>query len=70
MALILPLVIFYAFRQFFQTCNCFNCFNRIPHLRYSIYQYSNREKNQLIMQRQIGMGAVKALDDLINSELQ
>ncbi|MFO0118125.1 MAG: hypothetical protein ACK521_11115 [bacterium] len=64
----MPLFIFYAFRQTTHSCDCFNCFNRIPHLRYSIYQYTKREKNEFIMQRQIGMGAVKALDELVDRE--
>lgn len=37
LVLFTPCIIFYVFRSTTNSCDCFTCFNRIPHLRYSIY---------------------------------
>ena len=68
--MILPCIFYYAFRSLRMSCDCFVCFNRIPHLRYSIYQYNAYERNIQKEERYFGMGAVNAYNNLIDDELR
>lgn len=68
--MIIPCIFYYAFRSLRMSCDCFECFNRIPHLRYSIYQYTAYERNIQKEERYFGMGAVNAYNNLIDNELR
>ena len=58
----LPFAVYYTYYSLADTHDCFECFNRIPHLRYSIYQYTLQERNNNY-ELKVGKGAVKLFKD-------
>lgn len=54
----LPYVVYFFIITVMEPHDCFDCFNRIPVLRYSIFQYTLQERNNL-RELQIGKGFVE-----------
>lgn len=61
---LLPHVAFLTFRQVSEVNDCFECFNRIPPGKYSIYQYTLEERRHMKEQRQLGEGAIRNFERL------
>ena len=59
-----PLIIFLTFNTFEPPHDCFQCFNRLGSVRYSIFQYTLQERNR-ILEAKFGLGAVKTYENLI-----
>jgi hypothetical protein len=59
-----PFFIFLATNTWQKPHDCFECYNRLPNVRYSSWQYSAFERNQLLESR-YGRGAVRIYEDLI-----
>ena len=53
-----PYIIFLTTNTYMRPHDCFDCYNRLPGVRYSIFQYTTYERNKNIELR-YGMGAVK-----------
>ena len=49
--------------------DCFECYNRLPGVRYSSFQYSAYERNRNLESR-YGKGAVKIYEDLVRQAQQ
>lgn len=43
----LPYIVYFTIVTFMEPHDCFDCFNRIPVLRYSIFQFTIQERNSL-----------------------
>lgn len=59
-----PFFIFLLINTCWEPHDCFECFNRLPGVRYSIFQYSAYERNRNLEER-YGRGAVKIYEDLV-----
>lgn len=59
-----PFFVFLAFNSFSQSHDCFECFNRLPGVRYSSFQYTLEERNHNLEIRQ-GRGAVRNFENLL-----
>ena len=60
----IPFIAYFGVASFTKPHDCFECFNRIPTLKYSIYQYTSYERN-LMREERVGQGAVKRFNDMI-----
>jgi hypothetical protein len=47
--------------------DCFECFNRLPNKRYSIYQFTQDERNRQ-RDRQYGKGAIERFESLLRED--
>jgi hypothetical protein len=62
--LLVPLIVYFLGKTFCPTHDCYECYNRLPGVRYSIFQFNRLEKN-LIFEKRQGKGAVKIYNNLI-----
>ena len=62
--LLAPIMVFLAFNSYYAPHDCFNCYNRLPGVRYSSFQYSAYERNQNLESR-YGIGAVRMHENLM-----
>lgn len=56
---------FFGCHSVWHTHDCFKCFNRLPKGRYSIFQYTDQERNKKLEKRYWGAGAVRNYQRLI-----
>jgi hypothetical protein len=64
MCTLLPYIVYFAIVTFMEPHDCFDCFNRIPVLRYSIFQFTIYERN-INRELQFGLGYVKMYNSMI-----
>lgn len=64
-----PYAVYFAHQTFVTPHDCFVCFNRLQNRRYSIYQFTQEEKN-VMRDRQYGQGAIKRFENLLEEEKQ
>ena len=64
LAIVSPIIVFLAFNTFETPHDCFECYNRLPGVRYSSFQYSAYERNQNLESR-YGIGAVRMHENLM-----
>lgn len=61
---LLPYIVYFAIVTFMEPHDCFDCFNRIPVLRYSIFQFTIYERN-INREQKMGLGYVKMYKSMI-----
>lgn len=64
MCTLMPYIVYFAIVTFMEPHDCFDCFNRIPVLRYSIFQFTIYERN-VNRELQFGLGYVKMYNSMI-----
>lgn len=60
-------MLYFLFLSLTTPHDCFVCFNRLPNKRYSIYQYTQLERNNY-REKQFGKGAVQRYKELVDRE--
>jgi len=59
-----PFMVFLIFDSVEMPHDCFECFNRLPGVRYSTFKYTLQERNRNL-EAKFGAGAVKIYENLI-----
>jgi hypothetical protein len=62
-----PYAVYFAHHTFVTPHDCFVCFNRLQNRRYSIYQFTQEEKNAM-RDRQYGQGAIERFEHLLEED--
>ena len=63
--ILLPYVVYLGHCQMHPPHDCFECFNRLPgNIKYSIYQYTRVERDNIKHQRTLGKGAIQEFERL------
>ena len=65
--LILPYFFFFLYLSLFHPHDCYECFNRLPGSRYSIYQYTKQELNAQY-RKKMGEYVAKTFEEMIDKE--
>ena len=62
-----PFILYFAILTFQEPHDCFECFNRLPYKRYSIFQYTKLERNHNLENR-YGKGAITRFEELVRQD--
>ena len=60
---------YFSIISYWEPHDCFDCFNRIPSSRYSIFQYTLAERN-VFREKQIGLGFVQSYNEALKEAIQ
>lgn len=64
--LMYPFVLYFSYLTFFTPHDCYSCFNRLPNKRYSIYQFTQEER-QRFRENTFGKGAIKRFEEMVQN---